>query len=184
MKRALVTLSIMALGGLSIACGAGTPGSKGGDTDAEQVDTDTAGTRDNPYAAGDVIEFEEWDVTLADTNTDAGADIEAENQFNEAIPDGKSAVMVEMTAKFTGKKSGTAWIDLRPKFVGSDGNTYGGTDSTCGVIPSPMYEVGEQFPDAEASGNVCAVVPTDAVDGGTWQVTNGLGKAEVFVAIK
>ena len=61
------------------------------------------------------------------------------------------------------------------KFVGSDNRTY---SDSCGVIPSPLREVGELYPGGVAEGNVCVAVPAGA--DGLWTVSTGVTGEPVF----
>jgi hypothetical protein len=38
------------------------------------------------------------------------------------------------------------------------------------VIPNPLHEQREMFPDATATGNVCRSVPIEQIEGGAWLV--------------
>ncbi|MGH8881258.1 MAG: hypothetical protein ACRD0P_28580 [Stackebrandtia sp.] len=189
MKRTVTTMSIVVLAGLSIACGTGnghsTSDSTGND-DKENEDGSAveSGTRDNPFEPGDTISLDEWEVTLDKTNPDATDEVLAENQFNSEELKDATAVMAEVTATYTGKDSGMAGVDLRLEFVGGDGNTYDALNASCGVIPEPFMDLGEQYTDAESTGNVCvALDDTDILDDATWKVTAGMDDT-VFVAVK
>lgn len=159
------------------------------DEDGSGSDDAAAGTRQNPLDPGVAFSVADWTVQLGTTNTDAGEIVAAENQFNEPPAEGRQFVMVEVVVTYAGDGSGQPWIDLGFAFYGSGGNTFGSafsTDDDCGVIPDDMFEIGEMFPDASATGNVCASVPTDQVDGGAWIVedTFSLDSDRTFVAIE
>ncbi|MFD0559079.1 hypothetical protein FB566_5040 [Stackebrandtia endophytica] len=188
MRKTAITLgAIASLFVAACSLGDDTAPSVDGDSNAADSKADEAandeGTRDNPYPAGTTIAVGDWEVSLAETNLDATADVLAENQFNE-IPDGTTAVMVEITATYVGDDSATAWVDLSIEFVGSDGNTYSGVDASCGVIPNDLVDAGKQYTDATSTGNECSAVPDDAIDGGVWRVAEAFGGTEAFVAVK
>ncbi len=140
------------------------------------------GTRQNPLAPGTAFTVGDWTVDLAPTNVDADEVVLAENMFNDAPPDGERFVMVEVTTTYNGDDSGTPWIDLRFRFMGADGNTH--DEGECGVIPDPLFDVGEMFPGATASGNVCVSVPVDQIEGGAWivEATFSFDSDRTFVA--
>lgn len=177
--RRLLYLSAGALLALTvIGCAIG--GSDPGGEDAKIVDSDNggtsggkngegaaAGTRQNPLPPGTAFTVGDWTVELAPTNVDADELVLAENMFNDPPGDGERFVMVEVTTTYNGDDSGTPWIGLDFRFIGADGNTF---NERCGVIPDALFDVGEMFPGATASGNVCATVPIDQIDGGAWIV--------------
>jgi hypothetical protein len=144
-------------------------------TEAQTTTTTEApeprGTRGDPVPVGTSGTVGDWEVTFAPTNTDATQEIMAANQFNDPPGEGRVFIMAEVTVTYTGNDSGTPWLDLAFDFVDSAGNTSGtGEEDYCGVIPNDLFDVGEMFPDASGSGNVCAVVASDQVDGGVWIV--------------
>lgn len=184
-NRPVIALAVIAAI-ITAACGIGndrppkvTDGSAAAaDGDKQEPQT---GTRDNPAAPGDVLEFEEWTIVLGETTMDATEVLMAENQFND-IPDGQVPIMVEVTATYTGAESATAWIDMSIEYVSEDGKTY---SDYCGVIPSNLTDAGEQYPDSETKSNTCTFVP-EGTKGGTWKVAESfsLDDSEVFVSTK
>lgn len=160
------------------------------DDGAEADDTSAAvGTRENPAPAGSTVKLGEYTVSLGATATNANDAIAAENQFNEAPVAGRQFVMVPVTATYNGSESGLPWLDLSVNFVGSAGNTYGGSGSTddyCGVIPVALSDQGEIYGGATSAGNVCVSVPSAEIEGGTWVVEESLSfdDSKVFFALK
>jgi hypothetical protein len=142
---------------------------------------DAAGSRDKPFAVGDAIEFDEWTIKLAKTDTDATDTVMSENEFNEIKKD-ETAVMVEVTTTYTGKDKATPWIELQFDFVAKDGTTH--DTMSCGVIPGDLMEAGDLYTDASATGNVCALVPDDAIKDGAWRLSAGFTSEDGFVALK
>lgn len=131
---------------------------------AEDVDQ---GTREHPFAIGDAVTNDDWEVTLGEPR-EAGTEVADENPFNEPAPDGMEFWIVPVTATYIGDETGLPWIDLEVRFVGSDGRTY---SDYCGVIPDDLQEVDELYADATAEGNTCVVVPTGA--DGLWTLAAG-----------
>jgi hypothetical protein len=121
-------------------------------------DANQPGSRGNPFLIGQPVHNPEWQVTLG-APQEAGAAIAAENQFNDPPKPGMEYQIVPVTATYTGEKTGTAGFDIAVKFVGSDNRTY---DDNCGVIPSPLNDVGALYKDGTAQGNVCVAVPAGA----------------------
>ena len=149
----------------------GTSAGERPDSDSDSAASDAIGTRSNPAPAGSTAKIGNYTVSLGATNLDASAIVAAENQFNDPPAEGRQFVLVRITATYNGEETGSLLWDLDFKFVGSAGNTFGsGTDDDCGVIPDEVYEQGELYPGATAEANVCASVPSEQVQGGTWVV--------------
>lgn len=100
-----------------------------------------------------------------------------ENQFNDPPDDGMESWMLPITVTYTGVDTGDPFWDLDFGFVGDDGRTY---DGDCGVIPEELWDVGEMYPDAEASANVCLAVPKDAP--GLWTAAAAFTDPVFFTA--
>ncbi|RZL20712.1 MAG: hypothetical protein EOP31_31150 [Rhodococcus sp. (in: high G+C Gram-positive bacteria)] len=134
----------------------------------------TAGSRDNPLPIGAKVANDDWDIVLG-TPREAGSEVSAENQFNDSPKPGMEFWIVPVTATYTGDDTGTAWIDLRIKFVGSDNKAYG---DRCGVIPDDLSDVDEVYPGGIAEGNTCVAVPAGA--DGLWSVSAGFTGSPSF----
>ena len=162
-----LALSILLLS----ACGGDTTDS-GQKTNAEgekteQTSSETKaklGTRENPIPIGQKAQVgPNWEVTILEIVPDAWSIIEAENMFNEPPEEGYQYVMAKVQVSYIGEESGTPWVDLSLRYLGSDGNSY---SEGVGVVPKAFSDIGEQFPGATAEGNVGWAVPADAVSGG------------------
>lgn len=165
----LVFLALSVL--LLSACGGDTTDS-GQKTNAEgekteQTNSETKaelGTRENPIPIGQKAQVgPNWEVTILEIVPDAWSIIEAENMFNEPPEEGYQYVMAKVQVSYIGEESGTPWVDLSLRYLGSDGNAY---SEGVGVVPKAFSDIGEQFPGATAEGNVGWAVPADAVSGG------------------
>lgn len=134
---------------------------------AEQTSSETKaklGTRENPIPIGQKAQVgPNWEVTILEIVPDAWSIIEAENMFNEPPEEGYQYVMAKVQVSYIGEESGTPWLDLSLRYLGSDGNSY---SEGVGVVPKPFYDIGEQFPGATAEGNIGWAVPVEAVSGG------------------
>lgn len=150
--------------------GASAPTVSGDDSEAADSGP---GSRTNPLQIGQTASNKEWSVTLGQP-TEAWSVVSAENQFNESPKPGMEFWMVPVRATYTGSETGNPF-ELRVEFVGSDNRTY--TDG-CGVIPSPLTDVGELYPGGVAEGNVCVAVPAGA--DGLWTVQAGFIGDPVF----
>ena len=83
--------------------------------------------------------------------------------------------IVPITANYTGDQTGHTAFDMSVKFAGSDNRTY---DDRCGVIPTPLDDIGELYNGGVAEGNVCVAIPAGAQ--GLWTVSTGFGGKPVF----
>lgn len=132
------------------------------------------GSRQNPYAAGTSFALGPWSFSLGYTNTDAWGEIAAENMYNSPPEPGWSYVMVPVTYTYEGSGSEEPYFDTGVEYVGSDGIAYSDWqgDQMCGVLPDDASDIGDMYAGASATGNICAVVPTSAIAGGSWRVTD------------
>lgn len=133
-----------------------------------------AGSRENPLPIGAKVANDDWDIVLG-APREAGSEVSAENQFNDSPKPGMEFWIVPVTATYTGDDTGTAWIDLTIKFVGSDNKTY---SDRCGVIPDDLSDVDEVYPGGIAEGNTCLAVPAGA--DGLWSVSAGFTGSPSF----
>ena len=147
---------------------ASAPGGEGGDSNA--------GTRNNPLPIGETVSSDDWEITLG-TPYEAGAEIAAENPFNDPPEPGMEYWIVPVTATYTGDETGTPWVDIQVNFVGSENRTYNGFDCAV-VIPNSLNDVGALYRNGVAEGNKCVTVPAGA--DGLWSVTAGVMGDPVF----
>lgn len=153
--------------------------------DAVTEDAETSvGTRSNPAPFGAIARIDDWEVSIIDVNKDAEDLVAAENMFNDPPEEGRSFVMWTVEATYVGNESGTAWIDLSWKLVGSGGNSFSsGSGDSCGVLPDDLDDGGETFPGGVVVGNVCVSAETAQIAGGTILVEGFFGESRTFFAI-
>jgi len=61
-------------------------------------------------------------------------------------------------------------------FTGSDGVQYGlGQAAPCGMIPNDLTKFTDVPPGETVNGTVCEVVPTGAINGGSWLAAAATG---------
>ena len=149
------------------------------DVEAEDEPTEAAappaGTRENPLDLGTSIKMGDWNVSVVDVTKDAADQVMAENQFNEEPAKGRQFVMFKVKAKYVGEDSGDPWLDFSWAIIGAGGNTFGtSSDDSCGVIPKPLDDQGETYPDGRVRGNVCVSVPAKQLKGATIRVEESM----------
>lgn len=147
-------------------------------TVAEAAPEGGDGTRKNPFAIGQKVGNDDWDITLGAPKESWKA-IKAANQFNDPAPKGMEYYIVPVDATYLGDETGLAWTDLTVRFVGDDGVTY---SDYCGVLPDALNDVGELYEGGRAKGNVCVAVPAGAK--GLWTLSVGWGDPVFFTAKK
>ncbi len=137
-----------------------------------------AGSRTNPLPLGETVSNRDWKVTLG-VPREAGAEVAAENPFNDPPEPGMEYWMVPVTATYTGSDTGHAGFGITVAFVGADNRTY---SDRCGVIPDDISDVGALYKGGEAKGNVCVAIPAGA--DGLWSVSTGFVGQPVFFAAR
>lgn len=122
----------------------------------------------DPAALNALLTLHDWIVTITTTISDADDIVLAENMFNEPAPLGSEYVLGVSAGCYAGETSSIPWDDLSYGFIGSDGRTY---EPTTATLPDDLFKVGEVYPDGCVSFVVGAIVPSHAVQGGVWVVT-------------
>jgi hypothetical protein len=145
----------------------------------------TPGSRENPLRPGQAITLPGWDITIHSTTQDATAAVLAENRFNDPPAAGRQFVMADVATTYTGTETGTPWIDLSFRILGSANNVFGSASAdSCGVIPNALSDTGELYPEGSSRGNVCVSVPADQLIGANWIVKASFRGGEVFVSLQ
>lgn len=144
---------------------------------APAVPVAQAGSREEPYRAGEVFTLPGWEISLGATVSGKKAvnTITKANQFNEIPAKGQTFVIVPVTVKRTEGDSIAPWLSVSVRFLAPDGVVLDGSESYCGVVPKPFNDLGEMFPGASAKGNVCVQTPSAAVAEGIWIVEPLIG---------
>jgi len=89
------------------------------------------------------------EVTILEIVPDAWSIIEAENMFNEPPEEGYQYVMAKVQVSYIGEESGTPWVDLSLRYLGSDGNSY---SEGVGVVPKAFSDIGNSFLEQQQKG--------------------------------
>jgi hypothetical protein len=131
------------------------------------------GTRENPYPLGQTVNVTQldnpfWDITLGAPDLNAGAAIEATNEYNDPAPAGSQYVMVPITATYVGETSATPWMDIDVSFVAATGETY---EEASVVHDMDFYEIADLYTGGTGVGQIPFALPSDKIAGGTWRVT-------------
>lgn len=154
-----------------------------GAAEEEPVDAE-AGTRENPYPIGSIIESEEWrvvvnSVTLAATEAVMGA-----NTFNEPPAEGSEFIIVNYSATYLGDDpDGQLAAFVGVEYVTADGTTVNGLDKLV-VAPEPIDLMSALYTGGTVTGNTAFEVPTATAGQGVLAIRPGMIGDKVFVAVQ
>lgn len=140
---------------------------------ADEEPSGAAGTREDPFAAGDAVTAGGWSTTIGTTDVDGWAALSADFSDFElteyAPPAGTSYVVAPMTVVYTdGTPTNLGGFDVT--YVGPSGTEYPMTGSTCRLALDDLFPVSDVYEEADVSGTICADVPTADAPDGTWRV--------------
>lgn len=158
--------------------GAGTESTTAADAGEQPTATPDAapapaGTREDPFAAGDPVVTGGWTTTIGPTDLDAwsalGTGLNDVELAELAPPAGTSYVVAPMTVTF----AGGAPVNLgsfEVSYVGASGTSYAVIGSTCRLALDDSFPTSDVYEEPEVTGTVCTDVPTADATGGTWRV--------------
>ena len=150
---------------------------------AAEVEATPDGSRSNPYPLGTVVRVGRWEVMLSDENRG-----ETGHDQSQTVPEGAAAVSVGVKATLVDidgipeNEEVSAWASLLPGFVTPDGTSHG-EESACVLAAGGWDDSMPTFSGAgTAEGRFCTLVPADAVEEGTWALTEDASGTTVFFA--
>lgn len=159
--------------------GAGTTGAA-----AEEKPATNAGTRENPYPIGSVIESDDWRVVINSVTLAATDAVVAANQFNKPPAAGSEYVLVNYSTTYIGDDAdGQMPAFVSVEYVTADGTTVNKLDNYA-VAPEPIDTMSTLYKDGTAKGNMVIEVPTATAGQGVLAVRPGMLGDKVFVAVK
>lgn len=150
---------------------------------AEEPAEAAAGSRENPYPIGSVIEQGDWAVTLNGVNLDATADIANENPYNEPAPEGSIYILANVTATYVGDDPNGDMPFISVDYVTVDGNTIK-TYATTVLTPAPFDLATTLYNGASTTGNFAFAVPAATAAEGVFAITPGMVGDKIFVAVQ
>ncbi|MFF2245911.1 hypothetical protein ACFVTM_17220 [Arthrobacter sp. NPDC058130] len=157
-------------------------GATGGAADAKPAAK--AGTRENPYPIGSVIESKDWRVVINSVTLAATDAVVAANQFNKPPTAGSEYILVNYSATYIGDDANgqmPAFVSI--DYVTADGKTVNDLDNHA-VAPKPIDSVSTLYKNATATGNEAIEVPAATAGQGVLAVRPGMLGDKVFVAVK
>lgn len=143
---------------------------------------DLGKTQDSPVPLGTEVQVGDWKIKVVSYTADATTTLLKANMFNEKPAAGEQYSMVALAATYTGEKSGTFWVDISAKLLGTEGNTF----DSAGVAPKPITDANEAFPNAKVAGNISYLIPTNQADDALLilEASFSFDSTRVFMALK
>jgi hypothetical protein len=134
---------------------------------------DAAGTREDPFAAGEPVTAGGWTTTIGPTDVDGWPALSAQMSAVEleqyAPPEGTSYVVAPMTVTYAdGDPANLGSFEV--SYVGASGTSYAVIGSTCRLALDDLFPTSDVYEVAEVTGTVCTDVPVADAPGGTWRV--------------
>ncbi|WP_426324998.1 hypothetical protein [Microbacterium sp. E-13] len=161
------------------------PGEAGGGTtgDAGSGGTGAAvGTRENPHPLGTTLQGDEWAVTINSVTFGATGAVLAENQFNDAPPEGYEYILINTTAVYSGPDSDFGW-SIGVDYVTPTGETKTVADHSA-VAPGGFDSSAEVYTGGTIAGNIVIAVPSATAADGVLAVKVDTFGDPAFVAVK
>jgi hypothetical protein len=138
-----------------------------------------AGTRENPYPIGSVIESKDWRVVIHSVTLAATDAVIAANSFNDPPTEGSEYIIVNYSATYIGDDPDgqTPWVTI--EYVTVNGTTAKKT----AVAPEPIDTMSTLYKDGTATGNKAIEVPTATAGQGVLAVRPGMLADKIYVAV-
>lgn len=151
------------------------------------------GSIEDPYALGDVVtiqytditEGEErvWEIEVTGAVSDQTDAVLAENQFNDAPPDGFRFAVAPIRVTYISGPAPASLFDLNFKALGPSAVVLTTFDPSCGVVPNALDTLAEAFPGGTLEGNICWVAKPSDIEELTMLIEIFLVDGETFVEL-
>ncbi|MCC3280495.1 hypothetical protein LJ754_15190 [Arthrobacter sp. zg-Y40] len=159
-------------------------GSEAGSTEPNKEAAERAGTRENPYSVGSVIENDEWRIVVNSVSLGATDTVLAANEFNEPPAEGSEYILVNYSTTYLGDDANgqmPAFVGM--EYVTADGTTVDSYDNYASP-PEPFDSTSPLYTDGTATGNVVFEVPTQTAGQGVLAVRPSVIGDKVFIAVQ
>lgn len=145
------------------------------------------GSRDNPLQIGSTALLDDgdsaaWEITLGPAQLDATEFVLADDEGNEAPPDGLQWAILSVSAKYTGSRTGDASSDLQFAFIADDGTAYSRFSTPGAGIWNSLGDSPELYAGETAKGGVLVAIPSEKPENGTWRIGLRWGEEVVYFA--
>ncbi|SNS46568.1 hypothetical protein SAMN06309944_0375 [Micrococcales bacterium KH10] len=113
-------------------------------------------TRQDPARIGDAIMLNDWGAGFV-------------VQIGDVLETGDGVVMAQVSVCYFGEGSANAWFDLDVEYLGNDNVVY---DNAGIYLDGDIYDVPRLYTNGCADFTAFAILPTSAIAGGTWVITD------------
>lgn len=143
-----------------------------------------AGTRENPYPIGSVIESDDWRVVVNSVTLDATDAVVSANDFNDPPAEGSQYMLVNYSTTYLGDDpNGQIPASVSVEYVTAENTTVNSFDNSV-VAPEDIDTISTLYTDGTATGNIVFEVPTGTAGQGVLAVSPGMLGDKVFVAVQ
>jgi hypothetical protein len=137
---------------------------------------DRPGSFARPWHPGQTFQVARWQVRFDVTDADAWPEAQAA-AWRTPPPPGWSYIGVSFAFTRVGPGSAPFWFDNSLSFVGGDGVVYGSSSTVSGTtyrceLAGDWSTSPELYPGASGSATRCLPVPTAAIAGGMWRLSD------------
>ncbi len=134
------------------------------------------------HPLGTTLQGDEWSVTINGVTFGATEAVLAENQFNDAPPEGYEYILVNTTAVYSGEGSDFGW-SVTVDYVTPTGETMTSSDSMA-VAPGQFEGSAEVYTGGTINGNIVLAVPSATAGEGVLAVQADMFGDPAFVAVR
>jgi hypothetical protein len=135
------------------------------------------------FGPGQTFTNGSWTFTFGSTNTNGWSQM-ADQEDAEPAPAGWTYVIVPVTFTNASKSTDDPYVVNDIEVLGNDDEDYSDyedDDHVCVGVPNDWADVGDIDPGKTVTANVCAIVPTAALAGGTWDLLNDDADDDTYV---
>jgi hypothetical protein len=151
---------------------------------ADKEPANGAGTRENPYPIGSVIEAGDWRVVINSVTLAATDAVVSASQVNKPPAEGTEYVLVNYSTTYIGDDpNGQMPAFVSIEYVRADGTTVNGLDKLI-VAPEAIDTTSTLYTGGTAAGNRAFEVPTSTAGQGVLAVRPGMTADKTFVAVQ
>ena len=142
-------------------------------------------TRENPLPLNTPIETDEWSIVVNSVDLDATAEVAAENEYNDTAPEGSVFVLINVTAKYTGKNTQGEPPTFRVEYVNKAGNSFDEFSGNTYVLYPDRFPAGQSlYEGASSTGNILLTLPKEGLTEGVLAVSPDYTGEKVFLALQ
>jgi hypothetical protein len=127
------------------------------------LEPESLGGFEDPIPAGQAYVLGLYEIEVLGVTRDAADSLAEFAPANPPPPEGRQHVLVELAVRFTDRSS-LGSPGAIPFFVSDGDGQWSTFESSCGLVPGSLADIGFIEAGDEAVGQVCFTVPAEAVD--------------------